>query len=63
MAQRRGAGPPGDAAQQWIAARLAEAPPITPEQAASLSDLMVGARAVTPEAPDLAAVPVQRHER
>lgn len=34
----------GEAIQQWIDDRLAEAPPITPEQAAKLSDLLADAR-------------------
>lgn len=35
---------PGEAIQQWIDDRLAEAPPITPEQAGKLIDLLAGAR-------------------
>lgn len=35
---------PGEAIQQWIDDRLAEAPPISPEQATTLSDLLADAR-------------------
>lgn len=35
---------PGEAIQQWIDDRLAEAPTITAEQAATLSDLLASAR-------------------
>lgn len=35
---------PAEAVQRWIDDRLAEAPLITPEQAATLADLMADAR-------------------
>lgn len=35
---------PGEAVQQWIDDRLAEAPAITAEQAATLSDFLADAR-------------------
>lgn len=46
MAQRSGVGMPGEAIHQWVAQNLDQAPPISPEQAATLSDLLADAREI-----------------